>query len=240
MDTKRTAVALAATAVLFGFGAAPSASATTDIQVVGIEEPLRDLNGTEIAYTVSKITPSGDAVAYPVAGQLWEATVMARSNAGTVIPIVPFFNARAENGANYRVLPQVSTLSAAPLFQGATTEGKLYFDVVGDAPNSVVYNNGAEDLLAWIQVGAPMPGGSGDGGSSGGSTGGGSQGVQGSTGPNDVSPSTSGGESGNTGEAGTEGGGGNLSSEAAPAPPTVTPAATDGARPNLGHVGALA
>lgn len=213
MDTKRTAVALAATAVLFGFGAAPSASATTDIQVVGIEEPLRDLNGAEIAYTVSKIMPSGDAVAYPVAGQLWEATVMARLNAGTVLPVVPFFNARAENGANYRVLPQVSTLSAAPLFQGATTEGKVYFDVVGDAPNSVVYNNGAEDLLAWIQVGAPMPGGSGGGGSSGGSTGGGgSQGVQGSTGPNDVSPSTSGGESGNTGEGGTEGGGGNLSS----------------------------
>lgn len=127
MDTKRTAVALAAAAVLFGFGAMPSASATTDIQVVGIEEPLRDLNGTEIAYTVSKIMPSGDAVAYPVAGQLWEATVMARSNAGTVIPVVPFFNARAENGANYRVIPQVSTLSAAPLFQGATTEGKLYF-----------------------------------------------------------------------------------------------------------------
>ena len=43
--------------------------------------------------------------------------------------------------------------------ESATTEGKLYFDVVGDAPNSVVYNNGAEDLLAWIQVGAPMPGG---------------------------------------------------------------------------------
>lgn len=216
MDTKRTAVALTAAAVLFGFGAMPSASATSNIQVVGIEEPLRDLNGTEIAYTVSKIMPSGDAVAYPVAGQLWEATVMARSNAGTVIPVVPFFNARAENGANYRVIPQVSTLSAAPLFQGATTEGKLYFDVVGDAPNSVVYNNGAEDLLAWIQVGAPMPGGSGSGGSSGGSTGtggaGGSEGVQGSTGPNDVSPPTSGGESGNTGEGGTEGGGGNLSS----------------------------
>jgi hypothetical protein len=28
--------------------------------------------------------------------------------------------------------------------------GKIYFDVVGDAPNSVVYNDGVRDLLAWI------------------------------------------------------------------------------------------
>jgi hypothetical protein len=138
---------------------------------------------------------------------------MARALRGTVVPVVPFFNARSESGANYPALVQVSSLSGAPLFEGNTTSGKVYFDVVGDAPNSVVYDNGPEDLLTWVQAGASMPGGSTGGGSgSTGEGGGGSQGVTGSTGPNDVSPSTTGGESGNTGEDGTEGGGGNLDS----------------------------
>jgi hypothetical protein len=139
---------------------------------------------------------------------------MARALQGTVVPVVPFFNARAENGANYRVLANVSSLSGAPLPEGSTTDAKIYFDVVGDAPNSVVYNNGAQDLLAWIQAGQPMPGestgGSGSGSANGGS--GGSGGVTGSTGPNFVSPQTSGGQAGNTGEDGVEGGGGNLDS----------------------------
>lgn len=211
---KVLAGAVAATAVVFSIGAAPSASATGNIQVVGIEETLGDPNGTEIAYTVTKILPSADSVAYPVAGQLYEASVMARAIRGTVVPAVPFFNARAESGANYPVLEGVSGLSGAPLADGATADGKIYFDVVGVAPNSVVYNNGPEDLLAWIQpiAGDPAAGGSGGGG--GGSTGGGgggSQGVTGSTGPNDVSPDVSGGEIGGN-EGGTEGGGGNLDS----------------------------
>lgn len=214
MRSRKIAGAVAATAVVFAIGVVPPASATSNIQVVGIEESLRDVNGTEIAYTVSKIMPSADPVAYPVAGRLWEATVMARAVRGTVFPVVPFFNARAESGANYRVLANVSSLNPAPLPEATTTEGKLYFDVVGDPPNSVVYNNGPEDLLAWIQVGEPVDGGSGGGSTGGGSTGGagGSSGVTGSTGPNNASPQTSGGEAGNTGEGGTEGGGGNLDS----------------------------
>jgi uncharacterized membrane protein YgcG len=210
--------AIAATAVVFTIGAAPSASATSNIQVVGLEETLGDPNGTEIAYTVTKILPSADPVAYPVAGQLYEASVMARATRGTVIPGVPFFSARAESGANYPALAGVSSLSGAPLGEGATADGKIYFDVVGDVPNSVVYNNGPEDLLAWIQptAGTPATGGAsgGDGGSTGGGSaggGGGARGVTGSTGPNDVSPEVSGGEIGG-GEGGTEGGGGNLSS----------------------------
>ena len=43
-------------------------------------------------------------VPYPVAGRLYEATVKADALVGTVTPAVPFFNARAENGDNYRVL----------------------------------------------------------------------------------------------------------------------------------------
>ena len=47
-------------------------------------------------------------------------------------------------GANYRVI-------------GGAVPGKLYFDVVGDVPNSVVYNDGVQDLLTWIP--GPFEGG---------------------------------------------------------------------------------
>ena len=45
--------------------------------------------------------------------------------------------------------------AAAP--PGGSTTGKLYFDVVGDTPNSVVYNDGVQDLLVWVP-GAPEGG----------------------------------------------------------------------------------
>ena len=32
---------------------------------------------------------------------------------------------------------------------GGSSTGKIYFDVVGDVPNSVVYNNGDHDLPGW-------------------------------------------------------------------------------------------
>jgi hypothetical protein len=54
------------------------------------------------------------------------------------------FNARTENGVNYRVI-------------GGTAPGKLYFDVVGEVPNSVVYNDGVRDILAWVP-GEPQEG----------------------------------------------------------------------------------
>jgi Domain of unknown function (DUF1942) len=203
METGKLAGVVGATAVMFSMGAAPPASAITNVQVVGIEERVQGPNGTEIGYTVSKILPSFDPVAYPVVGRLYEATVEARAIRGTVVPMVPFFNARAESGANYPVLADVSSFKGAPLEQHGTMNGKIYFDAVGDAPNSVVYNNGP-DQLVWMQIGQAMPGGSTDGGS------GGSEGVMGSTGPNNAGPQTSGGEAGNIGEGGVEGGGGNL------------------------------
>ena len=95
--------------------------------------------------------PSSDPVPYPVAGRLYEATVKADALVGTVIPVAWDFNARAESGANYPALATVSNLSAAPIGQGGTTTGKVYFDVIGDVPNSVVFNNGVEDILGWIQ-----------------------------------------------------------------------------------------
>jgi hypothetical protein len=77
----------------------------------------------------------------PHSGQLYEATVTVE---GGGIPMTPLFNARAEKGANYRVI-------------GGGIPGKIYFDVVGPVPNSVVYNDGVQDLLTWIS-GPPQGG----------------------------------------------------------------------------------
>jgi hypothetical protein len=87
---------------------------------------------------------------------------------GPVIPLVPLFNARAESGHNYRVL-EISTpetLGGGGLPPGGSSTGKLYFDVVGDVPNSVVYNDGVHDLLVWV---ATSNGGASGGGASSGS-----------------------------------------------------------------------
>jgi Domain of unknown function (DUF1942) len=208
VNIKKLAGAVAATAVVFGAGAVPQASAVSNIQLFGVQETLKDLNGPLIGYTVTGLMPSADPVPYPVAGRLYEATVTANALVGTVIPVVPFFNARAESGANYRVLANVSTLSGAPIGQGGSTTGKIYFDVVGDAPNSVVFNNGAEDILGWVQPPAISPA---EVAPSGGAGGGGPQGATGSTGPNQAGPNTSGGGQGaGGGIEGSDAGGGDL------------------------------
>jgi hypothetical protein len=66
---------------------------------------------------------------------LYEADVT--SDGG--VPMAALFNARAESGQNYRII-------------GGGIPGKIYFDVVGDTPNSVVYNDGAQDLLVWVST----------------------------------------------------------------------------------------
>ena len=151
MKIKKSAAAVAVTAAMFALGGVPLAWATSNIQVMGMTETLKDVNGPLIGYTVTGLMASSDPVPYPVAGRLYEATVKADALVGTVIPAVWDFNARAESGANYPALAPVSSLSAAPIGQGGTTIGKVYFDVVGDVPNSVVFNNGFEDILGWIQ-----------------------------------------------------------------------------------------
>ncbi len=70
-------------------------------------------------------------------GRLYEATV---TNDGGVPPIAALFNARAASGQNYRIVG------------GEIPPGKIYFDVVGDTPNSVVYNDGVQDLMVWVST----------------------------------------------------------------------------------------
>ena len=115
------------------------ASAANNIKPFGQQETLN-----EIGYTVKGLKPSSDPV--PHNGRLYSATVTVEGVGGWANPIVGFFNARAESGANYRVIGG-GVPSAPP---GETTTGKLYFDVVGDVPNSVVYNDGFQDLLVWV------------------------------------------------------------------------------------------
>jgi Domain of unknown function (DUF1942) len=139
---QKLAIAIAVAAIAFSIGAVVPASAASNIKPFGHPETLLDpvTGAPMITYTVHGLNPSSDAV--PHNGQLYEATVTV--DARGAIPMVTMFNARAESGANYRVI-------------GGTVPGKLYFDVVGDVPNSVVYNDGVQDLLTWIP-GAPQGG----------------------------------------------------------------------------------
>lgn len=152
-------VGIAVIAVCMAGATAGPASAANNIKPFGQQETLND-----IGYTVKGLAPSSDPV--PHDGQLYAATVNVEGLGGWANPFTSFFNARAESGANYRVIG--GDLPSAP--PGGTTTGTLYFDVVGDPPNSVVYNDGVQDLMVWVP-GAPqggVPGGPADttGGSS--------------------------------------------------------------------------
>lgn len=136
-----TAIALG----LAGAAAGP-ASAANNIKPFGQQETQ-----DTIGYTVKRLVPSSDPV--PHSGQLYSATVKVEGLGGWGTPVIPFFNARAESGENYRVIG--GNVPAAP--PGGTTTGKLYFDVVGDVPNSVVINDGVQDLMVWVP-GAPIGG----------------------------------------------------------------------------------
>lgn len=128
-----------ATAVAFGFGAVNSAPAwaTDNIRSFGEQETLNGPNGLPyIGYKVGKLAPSSDPV--PHNGRLYAATLTIDGFGGAYPPFIERFGARAESGDFY------------PSIWGASNVGKLYFDVVGDTPNSVVWNDGTRDILAWV------------------------------------------------------------------------------------------
>lgn len=155
VDIKKLAAPVGVAAVMVGLAAGPvaPASAVNNIKPYGTQETLID-GDNEIGYTVAGLAPSTDTIPYAVAGRLYESMVTVNAVRGFVTPVVPFFNARSEHGANYRVLANVWTpqgLSGAQLPPGGTSSGKIYFDVVGpDLPNSVVFSDGAQDFLAWF------------------------------------------------------------------------------------------
>jgi hypothetical protein len=132
-----------ATLVTFGVAgvnAAP-AWATDSVRVFGEQETLNGPNGLPyIGYAVGTLKPSSDPV--PHNGTLYAAKLTIDGLGGNYPPFIERFGARAESGAFY------------PSIWGASNGGKLYFDVVGDIPNSVVFNDGTRDILAWVP-GAP-------------------------------------------------------------------------------------
>ena len=156
VNIKKLAGAVAATAITFSVGAATAApaSAIDNVKPFGSQERLNGWAGAPmIGYTVRDLSPSSDPV--PHNGQLYEATVTVDAFGSWATPMVHMFNARAENSAMYRVLTDAGVGGAVP--PGGSTTGKLYFDVVGDVPNSVVYNDGVRDVLAWVS-GPPVGG----------------------------------------------------------------------------------
>jgi hypothetical protein len=146
-------VGIAAVAVGLAAGAAVPASAANNIKPFGTQETLNDYGtgAPMIGYTVMGLSPSSDPV--PHNGQLYAATVKVEGLGGWANPLAPLFNARADSGANYRVIGG----GVPPAPPGGATTGTLYFDVVGDPPNSVVYNDGVQDLLVWVP--GPLEGG---------------------------------------------------------------------------------
>ena len=136
MKIQKLVAPLGITAVAIGMVMAGPASAANNIKTYGEPESLKDVYGNPmITYTVQGLKPSSDAVFHN--GRLYAATVDFDGG----FPITPNFNARAQSGQNYRVI-------------GGGVPGKIYFDVVGDTPNSVVYNDGVQDLLVWV---SPKP-----------------------------------------------------------------------------------
>jgi hypothetical protein len=195
MKYTRIAGAVIGATVLFSGAVAP-AQAINNIKTFGTQETLKDYYSlsdfsSEIGYTVRDLRPSSDPV--PVSGRLYEANVMSTAVVGTVTPQPFNFLARTPGGADYRALIPASTLSGAPLGPGGTASGKLYFDVVGENPDSVIFNTDFQDQLGWvgpqpISGAEVVPGTNADGGMSSGTSSGGSEGVQGSTGPMQATP----------------------------------------------------
>ena len=144
----------AAAAAAIGVAAAPFASAD-DVEVQSLGQPAALTDGNLVQHwTITGLKPSTDSIPYRPIGTLWEATATDEAIAGGATPIVSNLNARAKNGDTYRVLFGVATpqgVNPSTLAQGEKTTGKIYFDVTGATPDSVVYNAGGNDLLLWVQ-----------------------------------------------------------------------------------------
>jgi hypothetical protein len=163
------AAAAAATAGSIGILGAPLAAAddltTATTTTIGNEAKLTDGNVIQ-GWTISNLKASTDVIPYPVAGTLWEATATDQAIAGSSTPIVSNLNARASDGRTYRVLFGVATpqgVNPATLGQGQKTSGKVYFDVVGESPDSVVYSTSGQDRLVWVQPPPQLPTSNGGG-----------------------------------------------------------------------------
>jgi hypothetical protein len=161
--TIKTAIGATGIAAASVFAAAAAAAAPPNIQGFGTSEQLID-GPMVTTYTVSNLQPSNVAIpGYTPKGTLYQADITARSDGGTVTPMVRDFSARGPNGQTYKLIDKVEVpngLNPAPIPQGSESKGTLYFDVTGAPPNGVVYNDGLQDILIWT---SNVPGNAGPG-----------------------------------------------------------------------------
>ena len=148
----KTAIAAGGVAAASVFAAATASAAPPTIQGFGTSEQL--VAGPLVTnYTVGSLQPSSVMISgFTPKGKLYQADITAKSDGGIVTPLVSDFNARAANGQSYRVIdtvPVPNGLNPAPITQGGQTSGMVYFDVTGQPPNAVVYNDGMQDVLMW-------------------------------------------------------------------------------------------
>jgi hypothetical protein len=151
-STVKTVIGAAGMAGVSVLAAATASAATPNIQGFGTSESL--INGPMVtSYTVSNLQPSDLSIpGYTPKGTLYQANITARSDGGTVSPMVRDFSARGPSGQKYELIdnPAVPNgLNPAPIPQGSESTGTLYFDATGAPPNGVVYNDGLQDILMW-------------------------------------------------------------------------------------------
>lgn len=156
MKIATTTMAAATMAVAGVIGTTPTANADNYplTEKFGSQQELVDPAWTNVQeWTVTNLQPSSDIVPWPVHGKLWESTASVESTRGTSTPVITDFNARADNGRTYQALAVATPrgINPSPVGQGSQATGKIYFDVVGPTPDSVVYNTAGRDLLFWVR-----------------------------------------------------------------------------------------
>ncbi|CAJ1502048.1 MPT63 family protein [[Mycobacterium] holstebronense] len=137
-------------------GADPDPAPAPATQPIGTQGTVPEGPGVH-GWTISDLRPSSDAIPYQPRGTLWEATATDEAIQGAVFPIVANLSARSASGQNYQALftvPTAQGIAPVALTQGQKASGKVYFDVTGDVPNSMVYQTGGADLIRWV---APAP-----------------------------------------------------------------------------------
>lgn len=154
ITTIKTALAALTMTAIALTVASPATAAYPIVGKLGDALQETDTVGQEVfSWKVDNLKPSTDKMPdFPVAGQVWEATATAHAIRGALTPAISQFNAVVPNQVAYRVLWEVATpngISGATIPAGATSTGKVYFDVTGQAPTTVTMNNGIEDLMIW-------------------------------------------------------------------------------------------
>ena len=134
--------------------AAPASAREHGHHQFGTPQQLVDAGGAVVQeWAVTDLQKSTATLpGYTPRGQLWEASASVRAATGTVTPIIPNLYAVTTGGQRYAVLWQMATphgLPATTLTQGQTSNGTVYFDVVGAEPMAVIYDNGTGTPLMW-------------------------------------------------------------------------------------------